>query len=215
MMEHVFAGIYRRRLWGDGESVSGLGSGLERTKDIRADLVTLTRTLGVRSMLDAGCGDFHWMQASSLDLDVYVAVDVVRDLVDWCARHYAAPWRRFEHLDLTIDPLPRVDLILCRDVLPHFSFEDIDRAVANFRRSGSTWLLTNSFINRESNEDIPTGSWRPLNLEQPPFSFPTPAAVIDERCHHTGGLYADKRLSLWLLADLRSGEVGWDDEGVR
>ena len=28
---------------------------------------------------------------------------------------------------------------------------------------------------------------------------------IDERCHHTGGIYADKRLGVWRFADLPEG----------
>ena len=63
------------------------------------------------------------------------------------------------HLDITRDRLPRVDLILCRDVLPHLSFADIARAVDNFKRSGATWLLTNTFVDRPRNDDIPTGAW--------------------------------------------------------
>jgi hypothetical protein len=36
----------------------------------------------------------------------------------------------------------------------------------------------------------------------PPFAFPAPLAVIDERCTHSGGIYRDKRLGLWELASL-------------
>ena len=202
-MESVFADIYRRRVWGDGESRSGPGSGLARTEAIRADLAALVRSLGVRSLLDAGCGDFHWMQAADLGLDTYVGIDVVRDVVEGCAAQHAGPGIRFVHLDVTRDPLPHADLILCRDVLPHLSFADIGRALENFARSGARWLLTNTFVDRLENADIPTGDWRPLNLERAPFLLPPPSAVLDERCHHTGGIYADKRLALWALAALR------------
>jgi hypothetical protein len=29
-----------------------------------------------------------------------------------------------------------------------------------------------------------------------------PVKAIDEKCLHTGGIYADKRLALWRLADI-------------
>lgn len=199
-MEEVFAGIYRRRVWGDGESRSGPGSGLVRTAEIRADLAVLLVALGVRSVLDAGCGDFHWMQAADLPIDLYIGADVVPDLIDECRARYATAGRRFVRLDIAADPLPRVDLILCRDVLPHLSFADIARTIANFKASGAPWLLTNTFDQRSGNDDIPTGAWRPLNFRRPPFSWPSPSGVIDERCHHTGGAYADKLLALWALA---------------
>jgi SAM-dependent methyltransferase len=203
MMKEVFGDIYRRRVWGEGESRSGPGSGLARTEPIRADLAALVRSLGVRSLLDAGCGDFHWMQAADLGLDAYIGIDVVGELVDACAALHARPGIRFAQVDITRDPLPSVDLILCRDVLPHLSYADIDRAVDNFVQSGSRWLLTNTFVEREENVDIPTGGWRPLNLERAPFLLPSPLRVLDEYCHHSGGIYADKRLALWALGALR------------
>jgi hypothetical protein len=201
-MEDVFDDIYRRRAWGDGESCSGPGSGLARTANIRADLAALVRSLRIRSLLDAGCGDFHWMQAANLGLDDLIAVDIVRDLVESCAIRHARSGVRFLHLDIACDPLPRVDLIFCRDVLPHFSFADIRRTLTNFKRTGSDWLLTNTFVNRVENADISTGDWRPLNLERAPFLFPLPHVVLDERCHRSGGIYADKRLALWRLTDV-------------
>ena len=48
--------------------------------------------------------------------------------------------RVFLRLDLTRDPLPDGDLILCRDCLVHLPFEDVRRAVRNFKRSGARWL---------------------------------------------------------------------------
>lgn len=66
------------------------------------------------------------------------------------------PGVRFVQCDITRDPLPRVDLILCRDVLAHLAFAEISAALANFKRSGSHWFLTNTFIGREENIDSKT-----------------------------------------------------------
>jgi SAM-dependent methyltransferase len=200
----IFTRIYRLRSWGDSESRSGPGSGLARTEGIRADLARLVRSLGVRSLLDAGCGDFHWMQAADLGLQSYVGVDIVDDVVSECAAQYARTGWDFVRLDITRDPLPRVDLILCRDVLPHLSYAEIRLALDNFVRSGSKWLLTTTFVDREANVDIATGDWRPINLEGTPFSLPAPSLEIDERCEHTGGIFRDKRLSLWDLSRVAS-----------
>jgi len=78
-MQSIFCDIYRQRLWGDGESVSGPGSGLERTSAFRDDLAVLLNEFGVRSLLDAGCGDFNWQQAIDVRLDTYIGVDVIPD----------------------------------------------------------------------------------------------------------------------------------------
>ena len=106
------------------------------------------------------------------------------------------------HADLARDDLPRADVILCRDCLVQFSFEDIQAALRNFKRSQSLYLLTTTFIEFQTNLDIETGGWRRLNLERPPFHFPPPLKAIDEKCLHTRGIYADKRLALWRLVDI-------------
>ena len=82
----------------------------------------------------------------------------------------------------------------------HFSVQDVWTTLDNFRRSGSRYLLTTTFVERDTNTNIRTGSWQPLNLQAAPFHFPSPLALIDERCTHTGGIYRDKRLALWELA---------------
>jgi hypothetical protein len=84
----------------------------------------------------------------------------------------------------------------------HFSLTDIWRALRNFKRSRSRYLLTTTFVEHDDNPEIATGEWRPLNLERPPFSFPPPLAVVDERCLHSGGVMRDKRFALWELANL-------------
>lgn len=73
--------------------------------------------------------------------------------------------------DITVNPLPTADLILCRDCLVHLSFAHIDAALANFRASGARWLLTTTFPMIEENVDCEDGDWRALNLTLPPFCW--------------------------------------------
>jgi hypothetical protein len=84
----------------------------------------------------------------------------------------------------------------------HLSFADIHRALSNVRRSRITYLVTTTFPGCEVNEDIVTGDWRPLNLELEPFGFPGPSELLNEGCSEAGGLFADKSLGLWRVADL-------------
>jgi hypothetical protein len=88
-------------------------------------------------------------------------------------------------------------VILCRDGLVHLSNADIVKTLINFRRSEAKWLLTNTFVDRTENPDIPAGGWRPLNLCLPPFSLPAPYRIIDEYCLGYDGAYRDKRLAVW------------------
>ena len=200
-MRRVFGALHAARAWGDCESASGPGSTRERAASFLPDLVALVESLGVRTLLDVPCGDFNWAEPLADAVGLYVGVDVVPAVVD-AARRRASPRRRFLCRDMVRQRLPRADLVLCRDALVHLSEADVFAALANFRRTGAEHLLATTFVGDRDNPDVATGGWRPLNMERPPFRFPPPLAAIDERCHHTGGIYADKRLALWRLADL-------------
>jgi hypothetical protein len=195
----VFEQIYEQKLWGDDASISGPGSSMEQTVAVRAALPGLLRELGCRSMLDIPCGDFFWMKTVDHDVD-YTGGDIVAALVARDQEQFGNDHRRFKQLDLTADSLPMVDLVLCRDCLPHLANATIRKAIANLKRSGSTYLLTTTFDERAKNSDAATGMFRPLNLEIAPFSFGPPLRVIDEQCPVEG--HRDKRLALWKIGDL-------------
>lgn len=107
----------------------------------------------------------------------------------------------FVVLDLIESEFPTVDLVLCRDCLVHFSDRLVKKAVANIKRSQSKYLLTTTFPRHSTNARIVTGNWRPINLCAPPFSFPEPMLLIDER---ESAPNDDKRLGLWRIQDLPS-----------
>jgi hypothetical protein len=193
---HVFERIYDRNLWGDAESASGGGSGIAATDAIRRELPRLFERYGIRSLLDAPCGDFHWMKHVAVSLDRYVGVDIVRDLVDRNERLYATDRIRFLCADIVADRLPSADAVLCRDCFIHLPTRLILSALANFRASGIRFLLLTSDRDVESYHDIPIGSFRRVNFQRPPFSFPTPLCAVNET--RTG----DRQLCLWELDSL-------------
>lgn len=200
-LERLFTEIYRTNLWGGDESRSGLGSALAETARLREAIPGLLRRVGATSLLDIPCGDFGWMSGVDLgDVD-YTGADIVEEIVARNDERFAGERRRFVRLDLVRDPLPRADVVLCRDCLVHLSFEKIFRALDNVARSGATYLLATTFLEHETNEDAEDGDWRMLNLERPPFSLPAPVAVIVEGCAEGGGAYADKALALWPVGD--------------
>ena len=109
-----------------------------------------------------------------------MGVDVVADIIDAHRRAYGGHGRRFGLADITCDPLPRCDAILCRDSLIHLSNRDVARALHNFRRSGARWLLATTHPSVEINSDIRSGSFRLVNLELPPFALPAPRMRVVE-----------------------------------
>jgi SAM-dependent methyltransferase len=198
-MDRTFGRFYARNLWRGEESVSGPGSSVATTATVRAELSGLVREFSIGSVLDIPCGDFNWMKEVPLDGVEYIGADIVSAMIEEDRRRHAGPNRSFLVLDAASSDLPRVDLILCRDLLVHLSEKDIRRALENFQRSGSRFLLATTFPEHRVNEDITTGEWRELNLQRPPFSFPEPLRMITERSTPS---HPDKALALWELRDL-------------
>jgi hypothetical protein len=155
-------------------------------------------------MLDIPCGDFYWMQQVDLDGVDYVGADIVADLVKQNALRHQRPNVHFRQLNLLTDKLPQADLVFCRDCLVHLSSRHVSRALRNICDSGSAYLMTTIFTGVQHNSDIATGEWRKLNFELPPFSFPPPLLVINEQCTEEEGIYPDKSLGLWRIADIRA-----------
>jgi hypothetical protein len=196
-----FRRIHHSNLWGAAQSTSGLGSQLDATAVLRTELPRLLARLGVASLLDAPCGDAGWINQSSLGVR-YVGIDIVPDLVERLQVAAAAGEIRgaYRLADITRDCLPRCDAVLCRDCLVHLSFANIERAVANFRGSGATWLIATTFPEWQINCDCEDGDWRALNLERAPFDWRAPVELLNENCSEAGGGWSDKSLGVWRLS---------------
>jgi len=193
----VFWLIHYMNHWSSEESRSGPGSTLRATDDLRRELPELIKEFAVKSMLDAACGDFHWM--STIDLPCqYIGSEIVGTLVNRLSGAYGSPTRRFIQRDICRDQLPNVDLIFCREVTIHLPTKDVLAALRNFRASGSTYLLITHHFKVKQNGDIPVGGWRAINFTLPPFSFPEPLRLISEG----NADQDDKTMGLWRLDDL-------------
>lgn len=197
-MQDTFSEIHHKNHWKGEESLSGGGSSREQTDILITKLPEILREFNIDSMLDLPCGDFSWMKHLDLPSEIcYIGADIVPELIADNKQKYANAQRRFSILDITSDPLPEVDLLFCRDCLVHLSFADIHRAWDNICGHEIPYLFTTTFPLCETNEDITTGDWRPLNLEAEPFRLPEPTLIISEDCTEGAGLYRDKSMALW------------------
>lgn len=107
----------------------GLSSTLENTKAIREWLPGLVEKYAIATACDAGAGDLHWIK--------YVQWQVEYRAFDLISRH-----KSIRQLDITTQPLPQCDLILCRAVLNHLDTDRIVMALEWFRQSGQYLLAT-------------------------------------------------------------------------
>src|SRR3954447_7620407 len=202
-LEQRFQRIYDTNLWGAPASPSGLGSELDATEALRAELPRLLERLQATSLLDAPCGDAGWISRANLGVR-YVGVDIVGSLIETLRARAAAGeiGGDYRVADLTRDPLPRCDAILCRDALVHLSFANIARALVNFRKSGAGWLTTTTFPDWQVNAYCEDGDWRALNFERAPFHWGSPVELLNENCQEAGGAWRDKSLGVWRIPEI-------------
>lgn len=201
-----FTNFFETNCFGSEETVSGQGSTLLQTETLRVKLANLLKKLDVKTFLDAPCGDFNWIKHIDYEFDQYIGIDIVEKIIIDNNAKYANEKYFFSCLDICRSPLPKMDLIFCRDVLVHLDYENSLAALKNFKSSGAKYLLTTTFTDREGNVDLKNEMiWRTLNLEKGPFDFPRPVYLLNEECTEGDGNYADKSLGLWLLEDLRIG----------
>ena len=200
----VFTSKYRNKEWGRDGSVSGPGSETDVTEKMRIELEKLLISISIKSLLDAGCGDFNWMREINLNGINYTGIDVVEELIIDNVKKYSAENIRFIFSDIANDVLPESDIIICRDVLVHYPLKEIKHCINNFKNSGAKYLLATTFKNTKLNEDIFIGGWRTLNMQIHPFNFPEPVYELAEMLDKSGKHFPDKYLAMWKLEDINA-----------
>lgn len=183
-----FEKIYFHNLWGDPASVSGAGSNLETTKNLRDKLPGLFLKYDITTVLDIPCGDFYWMQHVVRDAPQikYTGGDIVSQIIDSNLEKYESKDVSFFIIDLRSDQLLDVDLIIVRDCLFHLSFDDIVKVKENLKKSNIKYILTtNHILDKDfSNIDIVTGDFRLIDIFKEPLCFRGP--VLERIADYVG-----------------------------
>jgi SAM-dependent methyltransferase len=199
---NVFISIHKNNVWGSDESRSGGGSHINTTKIIREKLPVLWQQFEIKTFLDVPCGDYNWMKEVDKHNIVYIGGDIVSEMIEQNNQKYKEKNVRFEVIDITKDILPTVDMIFCKDCLQHLSDENTFKALRNFKKSGSKYLLTTSYPLTLSNWDILDGLYRPLNLRIKPFNLPVPTVKIHEKSKGYQ-MEKDKYMYLYKMEDIK------------
>lgn len=202
-IKYHFTKIYQLNLFNGIESKSGEGSSIAQTAVIRKEIPKVLKELNVKVMIDAPCGDLNWMKEVNLEIEKYIGVDIVDNLIQSNIKQYSRKNMQFLCLDIINRKLPEADLILCRDCLVHLSFKQTIKVIRNFKNSPIKYLMTTTFTDRTHNDDLKGNDiWRPINLQQLPFNFPKPLIIINEKCTEGFNNFKDKSLAVWLLDDI-------------
>ena len=164
------------RIYGTGEwakdatgiGTSGSGSTLEITREYRAYIEDFIKKNAVKSVIDAGCGDWSFSSAIDWGDASYLGVDIASDVIVPVRKKHETGKIKFQVGDIT-EELPAADLLISKDVLQHLSNDLIHKFIKNNLRKGKyKWvILTND--RSSDNHDIPTGRYRGIDLAAPPF----------------------------------------------
>ena len=190
-LKEKFSYIYSSRYWPSKESVSGPGSEIENTKNIREEILKLIDKYEIKKFLDIPCGDFNWIKNIVNKNFEYTGGDIVPNLINTNKEKFTQSNIKFIEINLIEDKLPYADLMLCRDCLIHFSNNNIKKFFNNFIKSEINYILITSYeLNFEKkileyNYDINDGDFRPTFLMEKPFNLPQPLIkILDKDIEH-------------------------------
>jgi hypothetical protein len=168
----IFNRIYAEGTWGKdiaGTGTSGTGSTLEITREYRAYVEDFIKKHDVKSVVDAGSGDWSFSSAMDWGDASYLGVDIASDVIAAVRNKHENGKIKFQVGDIA-DELPAADLLICKDVLQHLSNELVHKFVRNNLSKGKyKWvILTND--RGSDNRDIASGGYRAIDLAAPPFN---------------------------------------------
>jgi len=144
-----FKTVYSENLWKNQESISGDGSTLNCSLEYLKFIEKFIVDNRIKKILDIGCGDFNLMRHLNLSYIEYVGIDMIKDLIDINNKKYGNHNINFFNVKIhEFDYADKYDLILCKDVLQHWS----NQSVINFHRSLKNYnycILVNDYINHD------------------------------------------------------------------
>ena len=174
-----FETVYAENLWENEESVSGEGSTLKCSAMYLSFLKQFVTNNDIKNILDLGCGDFNLMKHFNYEDIKYVGVDLVNELIEKNNINYGTHNIKFlNHMIHNYEFEEKYDLIICKDVLQHWSIKNVIsflKLIKNYKYC----LLINDFKNDKYkapigfkifNADIIDGWYTTIDLSIEPYN---------------------------------------------
>lgn len=175
--KEAFEAVYGSGRWGladDRRGTSGPGSTMQATLHYRQFLQEFLKSANIKSVVDAGCGDWEFSQSIDWNGIDYKGYDIVPAVIEADKKKYQKPNVQFFVGNVVDDDLPPADLLICKHVLQHIPNADGKKFLAvqvpKYRHSiivNSVDMVTLS----SENADIKPGDYRPLDITKPPFDM--------------------------------------------
>jgi SAM-dependent methyltransferase len=172
----AFEGIYRDSTWGTndkGVGNSGTGSTVDATYLYRDYLQHFLKEHNIKSVVDAGCGDWEFSQKIDWSGIDYKGFDIVAKVVEGDKAKFAKPNIQFFVGNIVEDNLPKADLLVSKHVLQHLPNADVKKFLDKQLKKYKHVILTNgvdAITLTGDNRDIKPGDYRLLDLGAAPFN---------------------------------------------
>ena len=189
--QEAFDKVYRESVWGQndaGAGHSGTGSTLSATKEYRAFVQKFLADHQIKSVVDAGCGDWEFSQAIDWTGIDYKGYDIVESVIASNKSRYGKPNIQFFVANVVDEALPPADLLISKHVLQHLPDAHVKRFLDTQLPRYKHALITNGVHanSKTANHaaDIEIGGYRPLDIRQPPFNVSGKRALMYFDDHH-------------------------------
>ncbi len=194
-MREIFEKIYRQKIWYMG---SGSGSLPENTVEYREFLQKYIVQHDIKKVIDIGCGDWQFSRLMDWSQVEYLGIDVVDFVITANQRMYQEDNIGFLCGDVREMELPQADLVILKDVLQHWSNEEILDFFQTLDHHEHV-LSINAFSADGLNRDIENGEARPVDLRRAPFHFQAEALYLYRSFRPIKKVYETKKVQRVIL----------------
>jgi SAM-dependent methyltransferase len=164
-IQDAFDEIYKKKMWKQGDSLSGVGSEGTLARDYIQFVLDYAQKHNIQTVVDAGCGDFsvgsqlapRFERYSAFDISPHVIEINKKRFADLMSNHHVT----FAVADMTTTALPACDLVLIRQVLQHLTNTQIEQILINLESSKWRRVLISEEVydpenNQQPNIDLPS-----------------------------------------------------------
>ncbi len=187
----AFDDIYTKATWGTntgGVGNSGTGSTEQSTAVYRAVLQQFLADNHIKSVVDAGCGDWEFSHLINWTGISYKGIDIVPAVIAQDKERYKAANLEFKVGNIVEDDLPAADLLISKHVLQHLPNADVQKFLNKQLKKYKYVLLTNGVdpttMSATNGTDIEPGEYRQLDVTRPPFNVAGTKLVTYWDGHH-------------------------------
>lgn len=160
-------------------------------------LKMLLKGFAIESIIDVPCVDVNSLDSTLFQGVRYTGITDSKDQARGLQAQFGSSLRTFLSMEITVDILPKADLIFCWDKLCTLSETQALAAITQFKKSGAQFLLMRHYPGVKKNRKNKTGGAQPVNWTIAPYNFPEPIIHIIEKGDHEM-----ESLALWNLEAL-------------